>query len=111
MLRENEAAQGLAASAAQLREKEKQLEQLRGYVAEYRRRALHESTDVARVQHVRAFLARLRDAVAFHETEMQKAIDRHRLEAERWRDSRERAQTFDEYAERTQRQERTADPS
>jgi len=75
-LRENEAAQRLAASAAQLEAKEKELEQLRGYLAEYRQRALNESTDSTRLQNTRAFLARLSDAVAFHEAEMQKAIER-----------------------------------
>lgn len=107
-LRENEAAQRLAASAAQLEAKEKELEQLRGYLAEYRQRALHEATDSARLQNTRAFLARLSDAVAFHETEMQKAIERHRQEAERWRDSHQRAQALDKYIERSQREEQTA---
>jgi flagellar protein FliJ len=104
-MRENEAAQRLAASAAQLEAKEKELEQLRGYLAEYRQRALSESTDSTRLQSTRAFLARLSDAVAFHEAEMQKAIERHRLEAERWRDSHHRAQALDKYIERGQRQE------
>jgi len=107
-LRESEAAQRLAASAAQLQAKEKELEQLRGYLAEYRQRALHESTDSTRLQNTRAFLARLSDAVAFHEAELQKAIDRHRVEAERWRDSHQRAQALDKYIERSQRGERQA---
>jgi flagellar export protein FliJ len=107
-LRENEAAQRLAASAAQLEAKEKELEQLRSYLAEYRQRALQESTDSTRLQNTRAFLARLSDAVAFHEAEMQKAIERHRLETERWRDSHQRAQALDKYIERSQREEQTA---
>jgi flagellar protein FliJ len=107
-LRENEAAQRLAASAAQLEAKEKELEQLRGYLAEYRQRALNESTDSTRLQNTRAFLARLSDAVAFHEAETQKAIERHRQEAERWRDSHQRAQALDKYIERSQREEQTA---
>jgi flagellar FliJ protein len=107
-LRENEAAQRLAASAAQLEAKEKELEQLRGYLAEYRQRTLSESTDSTRLQNTRAFLSRLSDAVAFHEAEMQKAIDRHRQEAERWRDSHQRAQALDKYIERAQRDEQTA---
>ena len=107
-LRESEAAQRLAASAAQLQAKEKELEQLRGYLAEYRQRALQESTDSTRLQNTRAFLARLSDAVAFHEAELQKAIERHRVEAERWRDSHQRAQALDKYIERSQREERQA---
>ena len=107
-MRENEAAQRLAASAAQLSAKEKELEQLRGYLAEYRQRAQSEATDSTRLQNTRAFLARLSDAVAFHEAEMQKAIDRHREEAERWRDSHQRAQALDKYIERSQREEQSA---
>jgi flagellar export protein FliJ len=107
-MRENEAAQRLAASSAQLAAKEKELEQLRGYLAEYRQRAHGEATDSTRLQNTRAFLARLSDAVAFHEAEMQKAIERHRLDSERWRDSHQRAQVLDRYSERSQREAQTA---
>jgi flagellar FliJ protein len=104
-MRENEAAQRLAASSAQLTAKEREVEQLRGYLAEYRQRACNESTDSTRLQNTRAFLSRLSDAVAFHEAELQKAIERHRVELERWRDSHQRAQALDKYIERSQREE------
>jgi len=104
-MRENEAAQRLAASAAQLAAKEREVEQLRGYLAEYRQRTQSEATDSTRLQNTRAFLARLSDAVAFHETELQKAVDRHRVELEHWRDSHQRAQALDKYIERSQREE------
>jgi flagellar protein FliJ len=104
-MRENEAAQRLAASSAQLSAKEREVEQLRGYLAEYRQRAYNESTDSTRLQNTRAFLTRLSDAVAFHEAELQKAVDRHRIELERWRDSHQRAQALDKYIERSQREE------
>jgi flagellar biosynthesis chaperone FliJ len=39
---------------------------------------------------------------------MRKAIERHRLEAERWRDSHQRAQALDKYIARSQREEQTA---
>jgi flagellar FliJ protein len=104
-MRENEAAQRLATSSAQLAAKEREVEQLRGYLAEYRQRAFNESTDSTRLQNTRAFLARLSDAVAFHEAELQKAVDRHRTELERWRDSHQRAQALDKYIERSQREE------
>lgn len=104
-MRENEAAQRLAASSAQLSAKEREVEQLRGYLAEYRQRAFNESTDSTRLQNTRAFLTRLSDAVAFHEAELQKAVDRHRIELERWRDSHQRAQALDKYIERSQREE------
>ena len=104
-MRENEAAQRLATSSAQLAAKEREVEQLRGYLAEYRQRAFNESTDSTRLQNTRAFLARLSDAVAFHEAELQKAVDRHRTELKRWRDSHQRAQALDKYIERSQREE------
>jgi len=104
-MRENEAAQRLAASSAQLSAKEREVEQLRGYLAEYRQRAFNESTDSTRLQNTRAFLARLSDAVAFHEAELQKAVERHRVELEHWRDSHQRAQALDKYIERSQREE------
>ena len=107
-MRENEAAQRLAASSAQLSAKEREVEQLRGYLAEYRQRAFNESTDSTRLQNTRAFLARLSDAVAFHEAELQKAVERHRVELERWRDSHQRAQALDKYIERSQREELNA---
>jgi len=107
-MRENEAAQRLAASSAQLSAKEREVEQLRGYLAEYRQRAFNESTDSTRLQNTRAFLSRLSDAVAFHEAELQKAVERHRVELERWRDSHQRAQALDKYIERSQREELNA---
>jgi flagellar biosynthesis chaperone FliJ len=87
-LRENEAAQRLGASSAQ--------------------RAQSEATDSTRLQNTRAFLARLSDAVAFHEAELRKAVDRHRVELESWRDSHQRAQALDKYIERSQREEHNA---
>ena len=104
-MRENEAAQRLSASAAQLAAKEKELEQLRGYLAQYRQRAQSEATDSTRLQNTRAFLSRLSDAVAFHEQELRNAVDRHRVELEHWRDSHQRAQALDKYIARSQREE------
>jgi flagellar export protein FliJ len=104
-LREAEAAKRLAASSEQLEAKGAELERLRGYLAEYRRSAAVELGDSARWQNARAFLARLSEAVAFHEAELQKLIERHRLEAERWRESHRRAKTLDKYIERSQREE------
>ena len=104
-LREAEAAKRLAASSTQLEHKEAELERLRGYLAEYRQSAAVESTDTTRWQNARAFLTRLSDAVAFHEAELQKLIESHRLETERWRDSHQRAKTLDKFIERSQREE------
>src|SRR6185312_13042072 len=81
---EDEAARRLAASVTAIQNKERELEQLRSYLAEYRQRleAEQQSTDSMRWQNGRAFLARLCAAVATHEAELQKAVERHRLEAE-----------------------------
>jgi flagellar export protein FliJ len=103
-MRENEAARRLAASTDQIKAKEAELEQLRGYLAEYRQRADLDSTDSTRWQNARAFLSRLSDAVAFHEAELKKAIERHRFEVERWRDSHQRSQALDKVIERAQRE-------
>ena len=87
--RENEAARRLATSAGNVKAKADELEKLRGYLAGYRQRADVEQhpTGSARWQNARAFLAKLSDAVAFHENELGKAVERHRVETDRWRDS------------------------
>jgi flagellar FliJ protein len=105
---ETEAASRLGASARALKSKEAEVEQLRSYLAEYRQRPDLEpsSTDSLRWQNTRAFLARLAEAVAFHEAELQKAVERYRLEAERWRDSHQRAKTLDKVLEKSQRDAR-----
>jgi flagellar export protein FliJ len=94
---ETEAARRLAASAKALAVKEKEVEQLRSYLAEYRQRAELDlpTTDSLRWQNTRAFLARLSDVVAAREADLLQAIERYRLEAERWRDSHRRAQSLD----------------
>jgi flagellar export protein FliJ len=103
-LREDEAARRLAASARQLKAKQDELERLRGYLAEYRQRAELASGDSTRWQNARAFLTKLSDAVALHETEMQKAVERHRFEMERWRDTHKRAKSLDTVIERAARE-------
>jgi len=94
---ETEAARRLAACAKALAVKEKEVEQLRSYLAEYRQRAELEerTTDSLRWQNTRAFLARLSDVVAGREAELKHAVEGYRLEAERWRDSHRRAKSLD----------------
>ena len=94
---ENEAAKRLAASVQALTIKEKEVEQLRGYLAEYRQRAelTDATTDPLRWQNTRSFLAKLSDVVAARETELAQAVERYRLEAERWRDSHRRSKSLD----------------
>ncbi len=103
---EDEAARRLAASVTAIQNKETELTQLRSYLAEYRQRleAEQHSTDSVRWQNGRAFLARLCGAVAAHEAELKKAVERHRLEAERWRESYRRSKSLDQVVERGHRE-------
>ena len=104
---EDEAARRLAFSANALQGKEREVEQLRSYLAEYRQRAELEqqSTDSLRWQNSRAFLARLCAVVAAQETELANAVEAHRLEVERWRASYRRSKSLDQVIERGQREE------
>jgi flagellar export protein FliJ len=103
---EDEAARRLAASAKALQAKEREVEQLRSYLAEYRQRAELEqqSTDSMRWQNSRAFLARLCEVVAVQEAELKSAVEHHRLEADRWRASYRRSKSLDQVIERGQRE-------
>lgn len=101
---ETEAARRVAASARVLQTKEAELAQLRGYLAEYRQRAAQGAIDSARWRNTQLFLARLSEAVAYQEVELQKAVERHRFETGRWRDSHQRAETLDRVIERAQRE-------
>jgi flagellar export protein FliJ len=94
---ETEAAKRLAASVQALSAKEKEVEQLRGYLAEYRQRAVlaDATTDPMRWQNTRAFLAKLSEVVAARETELVHAVEHYRLESERWRDSHRRSKSLD----------------
>lgn len=94
---ETEAARRLAASARALAAKEKELEQLRGYLAEYRRRAAlaDDPADPLRWRNERAFLTKLSDLVASREADLAKAVEGHRVEAERWRESHRRTKSLD----------------
>ena len=94
---ETEAARRLSASARALSAKEKEVEQLRGYLAEYRQRAelADAATDPLRWQNARAFLAKLSEIVAARELELADAVESYRLEAESWRDSHRRSKSLD----------------
>jgi flagellar export protein FliJ len=98
---ETEAARRLAASARALSAKEKEVDQLRGYLAEYRQRATlaDSTTDPLRWQNTRAFLAKLSEVVAAREAELVHAVEHYRLESERWRDSHRRSKSLDKIIE------------
>ena len=103
---EDEAARRLAGTVQALSVKEKEVEQLRGYLAEYRQRAelTDATTDPLRWQNARAFLAKLSELVAARETELAQAVNRYRLEAERWRDSHRRSKSLDKIVENAARE-------
>jgi flagellar export protein FliJ len=105
---EDEAARRLAASAQALAAKEKEVEQLRGYLAEYRQRAelAGMATDPLRWQNSRAFLAKLSEVVAAREGDLARAVELYRLEVERWRDSHVRAKSLDKIVENAEREVR-----
>jgi flagellar export protein FliJ len=105
---ETEAARKLAATAKALTIKEKDVEQLRGYLAEYRRRAELDdrTTDSLRWQNTRAFIAKLSDVVAAREADLAQAVEAYRLETERWRDSHRRAKSLDKVVTDAQREAR-----
>jgi flagellar FliJ protein len=94
---ETEAARRVAASARALAAKEKELEQLRSYLAEYRRRAAlaEDPADPLRWQNERAFLAKLSELVAAREAEVARLVESYRVEAERWRESHRRTKSLD----------------
>ena len=94
---ETHAARRLAASASALAAKEKEVEQLRVYLAEYRRRAAlaHDPADPLRWRNERAFLTKLSDVVAAREAELGHAVESYRVEAERWRESHRRTKSLD----------------
>lgn len=94
---ETEAARRLATCGQALAVKEKEVEQLRSYLAEYRQRAelTDATTDPMRWQNSRAFLAKLCGVVAAQEAELKQAVERCRVESERWRDSHVRAKSLD----------------
>jgi flagellar FliJ protein len=94
---ETQAARRLAASAAALAAKEREVEQLRGYLAEYRQRAelTDATTDPLRWQNARAFLAKLCEVVAMREAELARAVESYRIESERWADSHRRTKGLD----------------
>jgi flagellar export protein FliJ len=103
---ETEAARRLAASTQALAAKEKEVEQLRGYLAEYRQRAelTDATTDPLRWQNSRAFLAKLSAVVAAREAELVQAVERYRVESEHWRASHVRAKSLDKLIENAARE-------
>ena len=103
---ETQAARRLAASAQMLAAKEKEVEQLRGYLAEYRQRAAaSDATDPLRWQNARAFLSKLSEVVAARERELAQAVESYRAENERWRDSHRRVKSLDKIVADAEREE------
>jgi flagellar export protein FliJ len=103
---EDEAARRLASTVQALQAKEKEVEQLRAYLAEYRQRAeiADATTDPLRWQNTRSFLSKLSDLVTAREAELKQAVDRYRVESERWRDSHRRTKSLDKIIENAARE-------
>jgi flagellar FliJ protein len=100
---EADAARRLAATVKVMQSKEAELQQLRSYLAEYRQRAEQDAaTGSERMRNTRAFLAKLSDAVAFQEVEHAKLVERYRIDADRWRQSHQRAQALDKVVDRAE---------
>jgi flagellar export protein FliJ len=101
-LRESAAARQLAASLRDVQTKESELEQLRGYLDEYRQRARHDgnAVDILRWQNAQRFIERLSDVVRLQENELAAAIERHRREAEQWRISHRYSKALEQLLER-----------
>lgn len=99
--RERDAGADVAAARRVLEDREKQLEQLRGYRAEYASRAAHQgAADAVRLQNYHTFLARLADAIRQQEDLVAAA----RLELERktasWQERRIEAASLGKVVER-----------
>lgn len=102
---EVDAARRLAAAVKVMQSKEAELGKLRSYLAEYRQQTEQNvATGSDRLQSTRAFLAKLSDAVAHQQAELAKAVERYRLDSERWRASHQRAQALDKVVDRAERE-------
>jgi flagellar export protein FliJ len=106
---ETQAARRVAASAQALATKEKEVQQLRGYLVEYRQRAaLADATDPLRWQNARAFLAKLSELIAARERELALASESYRAETQRWRDSHRRVKSLDKIVADAEREDSVA---
>ncbi len=102
---EADAARRLAAAVKVMQSKEAELGKLRSYLAEYRQQTEQNvATGSDRLQSTRAFLAKLSDAVAHQQAELAKAVERYRLDSERWRASHQRAQALDKVVDSAERE-------
>lgn len=106
-VKETVAARALAQSLKELKTKEAELAQLRGYLEEYRQLVLPDgrAVDPLRWQNAQKFIARLGDAVRAQEHELEHAADRYRAEAERWRVSHQHTQALEQLVDKYYREE------
>ncbi len=108
--RRTESAAGeLQGHAGRLRAAEQKLEQLRGYVAEYRRSrsdALVQGLTAARLREYDAFLARLDEAIAAQALEVDRAHATWEAARVQWIEANKREKAMDALAERHAEEER-----
>jgi flagellar protein FliJ len=99
--RERDAGAGVAAARRVLEDREKQLEQLRGYRAEYASRAAHEgAADAVRLQNYHAFLARLTEAIGQQEGLVAAAREELERMTSTWQERRIEAASLGKVVER-----------
>lgn len=95
-LRKAEAERRLKEALEIVTAKRAEVEQLRRYMDDYRERAEAARSPVGseRWLNLRAFIARLADAVRVREQELDGALECHRAAMERWRDSHREAEAL-----------------
>ncbi len=105
-----EAARGLAASVRLLEAKRAELAKLESFLEDYRRQAAESRTvpNGASWQNVRAFIARLGEAIAQAERELERLAAGHRAATDRWERSRRQARLLDGLVERCREEEARA---
>ena len=107
--RERDAGAGVAAARRVLEDRERQLEQLRGYRAEYASRAAeHGAADAVRLQNYHAFLARLGDAIRQQEEQVAAARQDLERRTAAWHERRIEAASLGKVVERIAESEQKA---
>lgn len=101
-LEAREAARRLALCLDDVSRKNAAVEQLRGYLAEYRDRSHRDGRHVAsgRWQNEQLFLSRLGEAIALREAELDQANERLRRETEAWQNAHRHSRAIEQLVEK-----------
>jgi flagellar FliJ protein len=107
--RERDAGAGVAAARRVLEDRERQLEQLRGYRAEYASRPAQQgAADAVRLQNYHAFLARLGEAIRQQEAQVAAAREDLERKTVAWQERRVEAASLGKVVERIAESEQRA---